>query len=81
MVIAIGMKTGKIYAYGKYRSEVMRKLDKKYHYKKQMKDDRTNTGRIYPEPLLLRKVRGNEMSILQSPTERHSRVSRTLETV
>ena len=79
MLVAAGLKTGKIYAFGKYRADVMRMLDKEYPYR--ILDKHKYIGKVYPEPLQLRRVRDDEMSILQPQTERHSRVSRTLETV
>ena len=64
MIVAIGMKTGKVYATGKYRNEVLRKLQQEY----------PNHINMYPEPLILRKVKNDEMSILQPQAKRHSRV-------
>ena len=71
MIVAIGMKTGKVYATGKYRNEVLRKLQQEY----------PNHINMYPETLLLRKVRNDEVRILQPQTKRDTRISRTLETV
>ena len=71
MIVAIAMKTGKVYATGNYRNEVLRKLQQEY----------PNHINMYPETLLLRKVKDDEMSILQPPTQPDSRISRTLETV
>ena len=79
MIVAVGLKTGKIYAFGKYRADVMRMLDKEYPYR--MLDKHKYIGKVYPEPLQIRRVRDDEMSILQPQTKSDTRVSRTLETV
>ena len=79
MLVAAGLKTGKIYAFGEYRADVMRMLDKEYPYK--TLDKHNYIGKVYPEPLQIRRVRDDEMSILQPKTKSDTRVSRTLETV
>ena len=80
MIIAIGKKTRTIYATGKYRNEVLQKLQQEYPYRKRENYD-SYVNKVLPETLILRKVKDDEMSILQPPTQPDSRVSRTLETV
>jgi len=80
MIIAIGEKTRTIYATGKYRNEVLRKLQQEYPYRKRENYD-SYVNKVLPETLILKKVKDDEMSILQPQTKRDTRISRTLETV
>ena len=56
MWVASGKKTGKIYAKGKYKADVLRELQKKYPYKKnKYQINRLDPSAVYPEQLIIVK--------------------------
>ena len=58
MWVAVGEITGKIYAKGKFKIDVLRKLNKKYPYKRgEYRNRKLTNDSVYPEPLLLTKIK------------------------
>lgn len=60
MYQAVGLKTKKVYAEGKYRNDCLRELNKKYPYETRGNKHHVISSDVLPEPMIVRKGWENE---------------------